>query len=230
MQACKRSTPVFYRTVQRRINLGTLTSSYHPYSFRFTPTPFFSHCSFACSFSSRSNNKGQQGDGLKRSLMNGEILKVLTPQDEVRVIGPDGPIGIIPLHEALQKANEEELDLVLVDQKQDPPTCVIKNSHKEALEQKRRLREKKAATGNFKVKIKTLKLRPSIDPHDFNSKMKQAKKFLTQGHTLKMQVMLRRGMMPEQGECPLSHPTLTSWIYISDIPYIYFDTCRLNHI
>ena len=91
--------------------------------------------------------------------------------------------GIVSIHEALNAAEEAGLDLIEISPQAMPPVCKILDYGKFKYEAQKRRNEAKK---NQKViNIKELKLRPQIDTHDYEVKIKQAKKFLAQGDKVK---------------------------------------------
>ena len=103
---------------------------------------------------------------------------------QVRLIDETGENrGIVSIKEALEIANEAGLDLIEISPQATPPVCKVLDFGKYKYEiQKRKSEAKK----NQKVvNIKELKLRPAIDTHDYEVKLKQAKKFLSQGDKVK---------------------------------------------
>ncbi len=91
--------------------------------------------------------------------------------------------GIVPIREALAAADEAGLDLIEISPQANPPVCKILDIGKYKYEMQKRKAEAKK---NQKViDIKELKLRPMIDTHDYEVKVKQAKKFLAQGDKVK---------------------------------------------
>lgn len=109
---------------------------------------------------------------------------------EVRLIGADGEqIGTVDLNEALRFAEEKELDLVEVAPNAQPPVCKIMDYGKykyNKLKKKREVRKK--SKGGI---IKEIKLRPGIGKHDYEVKIKRAKKFLSSGYKVKVTVIFR---------------------------------------
>ncbi len=91
--------------------------------------------------------------------------------------------GIVSLREALALAEEEGLDLIEISPQANPPVCKILDFGKYRYEQQKRKAE--AKKNQKVVEIKELKLRPMIDTHDYEVKVKQAKKFLEQGNKVK---------------------------------------------
>lgn len=103
---------------------------------------------------------------------------------EVRLIDENGENrGVIPIREALQLAADAGLDLIEISPQAVPPVCKILDFGKYKYEMQKRKAEAKK---NQKViEIKELKLRPMIDTHDYEVKIKQAKKFLAEGNKVK---------------------------------------------
>lgn len=91
--------------------------------------------------------------------------------------------GIVSIQEALAIAEEEGLDLIEISPQAVPPVCKVLDFGKYRYEQQKRKNEAKK---NQKiVEIKELKVRPGIETHDYEVKVKQAKKFLEQGNKVK---------------------------------------------
>lgn len=103
---------------------------------------------------------------------------------EVRLIDENGENrGIVSIREALTLAAEADLDLIEISPQATPPVCKILDFGKYKYEMQKRKAEAKK---NQKViEIKELKLRPMIDTHDYEVKIKQAKKFLSDGNKVK---------------------------------------------
>ena len=103
---------------------------------------------------------------------------------EVRLIDENGENrGVISIREALQLAVDAGLDLIEISPQAVPPVCKILDFGKYKYEMQKRKAEAKK---NQKViEIKELKLRPMIDTHDYEVKIKQAKKFLGEGNKVK---------------------------------------------
>jgi translation initiation factor IF-3 len=119
---------------------------------------------------------------------------------EVRLIGPTGEqIGIVPLKIAIDAAREADLDLVEVAPNAKPPVAKVMDYGKYQYEQERAARDarkKQKATGQ-----KAIRLRPKTDDHDFDTKVRQARKFLETGYSVRFQVMFRMRELrrPEMG-------------------------------
>ena len=110
---------------------------------------------------------------------------------EVRVIGPEGEqIGIISSEQALKMAYDKGLDLCLMSAQANPPVCKIMDFGKFRFEREKR--EKEAKKKQQTVELKEIQLSPRIDTHDFETKAKQARKFLEAGNKVRV-VMRFRG-------------------------------------
>ena len=109
---------------------------------------------------------------------------------ELRVIGADGDqLGIMTSAAALALAEEKELDLVKIAPNATPPVCKIMDYGKFRFEQ---LKKEKEAKKNQKVvEVKEIRMSPSIDTNDFNTKVKNAMKFLKDGNRVKVTVRFR---------------------------------------
>ena len=109
---------------------------------------------------------------------------------EVRLIGSEGEqLGIMSSAEALKIADEQGLDLVKISPQATPPVCKLMNYGKFRFEQSKR--EKEARKNQHVVEIKEIRMSPSIDIGDFNVKLRNAKKFLSEGNRVKVAVRFR---------------------------------------
>lgn len=109
---------------------------------------------------------------------------------EVRVIGPDGEqIGIKPIREALELAQQHNLDLVNVAPNAKPPVCRIMDFGKYKFEQSKK--EKEARKNQKVISVKEVRFSPTIDEHDFQTKLRSAIKFLEKGDKVKASVRFR---------------------------------------
>ena len=109
---------------------------------------------------------------------------------EVRLISSNGDqLGVKSKREALQIAEQENLDLVLVAPKAKPPVAKVMDYGKYRFELQKKQREarKKQKT----VNVKEVRLSPTIDTNDFNTKMKNARKFLAEGDKVKVSIRFR---------------------------------------
>ncbi|MFV9511142.1 translation initiation factor IF-3 [Tepidibacillus sp. LV47] len=109
---------------------------------------------------------------------------------EVRLIGPDGEqIGIVPLKEALRIAEEQNLDLVNVAPAAKPPVCRIMDYGKFRYEQSKK--EKEARKNQKVINTKEIRLSPTIEENDFQTKLRSAIKFLKAGNKVKVTIRFR---------------------------------------
>jgi translation initiation factor IF-3 len=109
---------------------------------------------------------------------------------KIRVIDSDNSqLGIMSPREALQLAEEKELDLVLVTDKADPPVCRIIDYGKFKFEQEKKAKEAKKK--QHTVEVKEVKMRYKIEKHDYDVRLNQAKRFLQDGDKVKATVMFR---------------------------------------
>ena len=119
---------------------------------------------------------------------------------EVRVITTDGAqLGILPIEKAIEAAFAADLDLVCISPNAQPPVCKIMDYGKYRFEQAKR--EKDAKKNQKVVEVKEIRLGLSIDVHDFETKGKQAIKFLKSGNKVKVSIRFRGREMghPEIG-------------------------------
>ena len=109
---------------------------------------------------------------------------------EVRLIGSQGEqLGIMPSAEALRIADEQGLDLVKISPQATPPVCKLMNYGKFRFEQSKR--EKEARKNQHVVEIKEIRMSPGIDIGDFNTKLRNAQKFIADGNRVKVSVRFR---------------------------------------
>ena len=128
----------------------------------------------------------------KRIRRNDEITAL-----QVRVIGSDGEqVGIMPIDDALEYAQNVSLDLVEVAPNSDPPVCRIMDYGKFVFEQR-----KKAQMGRRKQKqihVKEIKFRPGTEEGDYQVKLRNLVRFLTSGDKTKVTVRFRGREMAHQ--------------------------------
>ena len=113
---------------------------------------------------------------------------------ELRVISANGEqLGIMSAKEALKIAEDNDLDLVKIAPQAKPPVCKIMDYSKFRYEQAKR--EKENRKNQKQIETKEIRLSVTIDVGDFNTKVNQAKKFLNNGHKLKVSIRLKGRMM-----------------------------------
>ena len=109
---------------------------------------------------------------------------------EIRLIGADGSqLGIMSAAEGQRLADEEGLDLVKISPNAVPPVCKLMDYGKFKFEQAKR--EKEAKKNQHVVEIKEIRMSPGIDIGDFNTKLRNAQKFLADGNRVKVTVRFR---------------------------------------
>ncbi len=109
---------------------------------------------------------------------------------EVRLIGAEGEqIGVTPLEEALQMARDKNLDLVNVAPQAKPPVCRIMDFGKYKYEQSKR--DKEARKKQRSISVKEVKMRPNIETHDFQVKVRNGRRFLEDGDKVKVTLVFR---------------------------------------
>ena len=109
---------------------------------------------------------------------------------EVRLIGQNGDqLGIKSKNEALEIAARANLDLVLVAPNAKPPVCRIMDYGKFRFEQQKK--EKEARKNQKVINVKEVRLSPTIDEHDFNTKLRNAIKFLEKGDKVKASIRFK---------------------------------------
>ena len=124
--------------------------------------------------------------------MNGAIR---APQ--VRCIDPDGEqLGILDTRDAINKAEDFGLDLVEVQPNVVPPVCKILDYGKFKYEAQKRANE--ARKKQKIIEVKEIKLRPNIDEHDYQVKMRNVYKFLNAGDKVKVTLRFRGREMAHQ--------------------------------
>ena len=116
---------------------------------------------------------------------------------EVRLIGADGQnVGVVPIRQAMMMAEEANLDLVEISPDAKPPVCKILDYGKFKFQE-----QKKAAEARKKqkvIEIKEIKMRPMIDDHDYDVKMRAIKRFFEEGDKVKITLRFRGREMAHQ--------------------------------
>lgn len=123
---------------------------------------------------------------------------------KIRVIDPDGnQLGIMATSDALAKAEEFDLDLVEISPNASPPVCRIMDYGKYKYQQSKK--EKESKKKQHIIHIKEIRLRPTIDEHDIEFKIRQARKFIESGNHLRIRVLFRGRQLahPEFGQAVL---------------------------
>ena len=109
---------------------------------------------------------------------------------EIRLIGEDGEqLGIMSARDAMKLAREANLDLVKIAPTAKPPVCKIIDYGKYRYEQARK--EKEARKKQKTIEVNEVRLSPNIDTNDLNTKVNQARKFVSSGNKVKVAVRFR---------------------------------------
>ena len=115
----------------------------------------------------------------------------------MRCINPDGEqLGVIDTFDAIRKAEDFGLDLVEVQPNADPPVCKILDYGKFKYEAQKRANE--ARKKQKIIEVKEIKLRPNIDEHDYQVKLRNVQKFLNAGDKVKVTLRFRGREMAHQ--------------------------------
>ena len=117
--------------------------------------------------------------------------------DEVRCISPEGEqLGVMKTADAIAEADAQGLDLVEVSPNTDPPVCKILDYGKFKYEAQKKKNEAKKKQKT--IEVKEIKLRPNIDEHDYQVKMRNVQKFLDEGDKVKVTMRFRGREMAHQ--------------------------------
>ena len=145
------------------------------------------HCiAFLPSRSRGGFNNGRRGVNINKLLRINERIRVR----EVRLIDEEGrQAGIVQTRDALQRAKDHEMDLIEVAPNAVPPVCRIMDYGKFKYEQAKR--EKDAHKNSKQAELALIRLRPNIDDHDLEVKLKHARKFLEDGDKVRVFVVFR---------------------------------------
>lgn len=126
-----------------------------------------------------------------------DIVNEAIRDREVLVIGSDGTqLGVMSRRDALQKAYDEDLDLLCVAPNAQPPVCKIIDYGRYRFEQQKKERE--AKKNQQTAEMKSLRVSPVIDQHDFDTKVKRAKEWLSDGQKVKIDMRFRGRMITRQ--------------------------------
>lgn len=117
---------------------------------------------------------------------------------EVRLVGANGDqIGVKTKQEALDMAKTANLDLVMVAPNAKPPVCRIMDFGKFRYEQQKK--DKEARKNQKVINTKEVRLSPTIEEHDFNTKVRNARKFLSKGDKVKVAIRFRGRAITHSG-------------------------------
>lgn len=121
---------------------------------------------------------------------------------EVMVIGPGGEqLGVKPIKDALTLASYAGFDLVLISPSANPPVCKIMDYNKFKYESKKKQKENMKKQRETNLELKEYRLSVTIDVHDFDTRVRNAAKYLEKGHKVKVSIKFKGREMahPELG-------------------------------
>jgi len=128
---------------------------------------------------------------------NEDLVNDLIRFKELLVIDSDGTqLGVLSRNDALNKAYEQDLDLLCVSANTNPPVCKILDYGRYRFENQKKAKE--AKKNQHVTELKPLRLSPVIDKHDFDTKLKQANGWLEDGMKVKVDMRFRGRMMTRQ--------------------------------
>jgi translation initiation factor IF-3 len=108
---------------------------------------------------------------------------------QVRVVAEEGQIGVLDIETALRTAAERDLDLVEINPNAEPPVCKIMDYRKFKFEESKK--QRKARKQQTTLTIKEIRMRPTIDTHDYEFKKRSVRKFLESGDKVKVTIRFR---------------------------------------
>ena len=111
---------------------------------------------------------------------------------EVMVIGPNGEqLGIKPINDARTLASYAGFDLVLISPGANPPVCKIMDYNKFKYENKKKQKENMKKQRESNLEMKEYRLSVTIDVHDFDTRVRNASKYLEKGHKIKASIRFK---------------------------------------
>ena len=126
----------------------------------------------------------------KRTRPRGPRSNNRITSSEIQVIANDGEnLGILNLHDAINRAREKGLDLIEIAPNAKPPVCKIMDMGKYKYDAQKKAN--KAKKKQKKIELKEIKLRPVTEIHDYTFKIKNAQKFLAKGDKVKFTIRFR---------------------------------------
>ena len=126
----------------------------------------------------------------KRTKPRGPRSNNRITSSEIQVIASDGEnLGILNLHDAINRAREKGLDLIEIAPNAKPPVCKIMDMGKYKYDAQKKAN--KAKKKQKKIELKEIKLRPVTEIHDYSFKIKNAQKFLAKGDKVKFTIRFR---------------------------------------
>jgi translation initiation factor IF-3 len=131
----------------------------------------------------RGRSRGPWRNPNQGPLRNEQLLEF----EELRILGPEKEMfGVMQTEDALKKAEEMQLDLVMVSPEADPPVAKFMDYSKYKYEKEKKDREKKRQAKLTQIELKEVKMRYNIDTHDYDVRLRASQKFLTNGDKVKV--------------------------------------------
>jgi len=127
------------------------------------------------------------GRVVDKTRINNQIR--LNKAKEIRVVADEGQIGIMDIDSALKLAEERDLDLVEISPQAEPPVCKIMDYKKFKFEEAKK--ERKAKKNQTTITLKEIRMRPSIDTHDYEFKKRSVRQFIGRGDKVKVTIRFR---------------------------------------
>lgn len=140
---------------------------------------------------------------------------------DVRIIYKDREAEVMPLQQALQEAKNQELDLILVNFKADPPICKIMEINKYLYEIKQKEKEAKKRQRENLVDQKEIRMGLNIDTHDLETKANHARKFIKQNAKVTVTVVLKGR---ERGRQDMARDLLKNFAKMLEVEYESINT------
>ncbi len=154
---------------------------------------------------------------ISKKKSNEPLINESIREKEVRLLGENGEqIGLVSSMEALKKADEKNLDLVMISPNAKPPVCKIMDYGKYKYEQTKK--EKEARKNQKTTEIKGIRLSLNIEKHDIETKANNAKKFLIAGDKVRVELRFRGR---ELGHTKLGYPVMEKFFELLDDTAVY---------
>ncbi len=133
---------------------------------------------------------------MKDNRKNQDIINEKIRAKELLVIGPEGEqLGVLSKEDAIKKAYDMDLDLVLISPGANPPVSKIMDYGKYRYEKQKKEKENKQKQRQKAVNLKLIRVSPTIDSHDYDTKIKQATKFLEKGDKVQFSIRFKGRMI-----------------------------------
>jgi translation initiation factor IF-3 len=143
---------------------------------------------------------------------------------EVRVITPDGNLGVVSIDTALAKAAEYGMDLIEISPNAIPPVCKIMDYGKFNYEQKRHLRDKRSKERSAAVEIKSIQIKVGTSEGDIRTKIAKIEEWLGEGQRIKIELYLQgRSKYVEKS---FLHDRIRKFLTYITTPYTMVDTFK----